>query len=176
MNPSLEINENKKISNSNPKENKNFQDLQNTSSPTIQPHQSSSSVSTTESNSGDIATATPNSIDDGSAVVFEDLDLNSINSNSTPLSPSTPSSPSQTTITPKIRRKSGKKSNKCSLKGCCSAPLRMVGDCQYCKGKFCSRHRLLENHFCSGLESCKEQLHKRNAIKLQSEQTIASKV
>ena len=176
MNPSLEINENNKISNSNPKENKNYQDLQNNPSPKIQPHQSSSSLSTTESNSGAVA-ATPNSIDDGSAVVFDDLDLNSINSESSLQSPSSaPSSPFQTTITPKIRRKSGKKSNKCSLKGCCSAPLRMVGDCQYCKGKFCSRHRLLENHFCSGLESCKEQLHKRNAIKLQSEQTIASKV
>ncbi|KAG7807661.1 hypothetical protein KL921_003956 [Ogataea angusta] len=76
----------------------------------------------------------------------------------------------------KVRRKSSKKSNKCSFESCNSAPLRMVGDCSFCNGKFCSKHRLLESHKCKGLQSCKEKSYERNALKLQSEQTVASKV
>lgn len=73
------------------------------------------------------------------------------------------------------RRRSNTK-RKCSASRCTSQPLRMVGDCQYCSGKFCSKHRLLENHNCIGLQRCKEQYHERNALKLESEQTAASKV
>lgn len=73
------------------------------------------------------------------------------------------------------RRRSNTK-RKCSAARCNSQPLRMVGDCQYCSGKFCSKHRLLENHNCIGLQRCKEQYHERNALKLESEQTAASKV
>ncbi|KAH3671044.1 hypothetical protein OGAPHI_000755 [Ogataea philodendri] len=76
----------------------------------------------------------------------------------------------------KVRRKSSKKSNKCSFETCHSAPLRMVGDCSFCQGKFCSKHRLLESHNCKGLQTCKEKSYERNALKLQSEQTVASKV
>jgi hypothetical protein len=74
----------------------------------------------------------------------------------------------------KSRTKS--KSKKCTFQNCTSAPLRMVGDCQFCQGKFCSKHRLLESHNCSGLKICKDKSYERNALKLQSEQTVASKV
>ncbi|ODV57866.1 Tmc1p [Ascoidea rubescens DSM 1968] len=92
---------------------------------------------------------------------------------STSLSAETSTAP-QTKVIKTVKRKS--KSKRCSFNNCSSAPLRIVGDCDYCKGRFCSTHRLLENHFCSGLQSCKDQLHQRNATKLHSEQTIASKV
>lgn len=72
--------------------------------------------------------------------------------------------------------KTTKKKKRCSFKGCSSAPLRMVGDCSFCDGKFCSTHRLLEQHNCSGLQSCKDQLHEQNASKLHREQTQANKV
>lgn len=53
-----------------------------------------------------------------------------------------------------------KKSRKrCSFKSCVSAPLRGVGDCGFCDGHFCSKHRLLEQHDCIGLHNCKQQLH-----------------
>lgn len=68
------------------------------------------------------------------------------------------------------------KKNKCSFKACNLAPLRMVGDCGHCKGKFCAKHRLLEDHLCQGLQFCKDSAHERNAMKLQSESTITSKV
>lgn len=65
---------------------------------------------------------------------------------------------------------------RCTFASCNSAPLRGVGDCNQCEGKFCSRHRLMEQHLCSGLKNCKQQLHERNAVKLQQQQTVAHKV
>lgn len=52
-----------------------------------------------------------------------------------------------------------KSRKRCSAKNCISLPLRNVGDCSFCEGHFCSRHRLLEQHQCVGLKNCKEQLH-----------------
>lgn len=69
-----------------------------------------------------------------------------------------------------------KKKQRCSFKTCSSAPLRMVGSCSHCSGKFCAKHRLLEDHLCVGLQYCKDDAHERNAMKLQSESTIASRV
>lgn len=69
-----------------------------------------------------------------------------------------------------------KTKKRCSFKSCISAPLRGVGDCTLCQGNFCSRHRLLEQHNCEGIQSCKQQMHERNAIRLQQQQTVANKV
>lgn len=74
-----------------------------------------------------------------------------------------------------VPKKKAKK-NRCSFKSCTSVPLRMVGDCGHCHGKFCAKHRLLEDHMCTGLQFCKDSAHERNAMKLQSESTIASRV
>lgn len=52
-----------------------------------------------------------------------------------------------------------RKKNRCTFKDCISAPLRGVGDCGFCEGHFCSKHRLLEQHDCVGLQNCKQQLH-----------------
>lgn len=68
------------------------------------------------------------------------------------------------------------KKNKCTFTGCSSTPLRIVGDCGHCLGKFCAKHRLLEDHLCTGLQFCKDVAHERNAIKLQNESTITSRV
>lgn len=74
----------------------------------------------------------------------------------------------------KRRRSSNKK--KCSFTQCNNTPLKIVGDCIHCDGHYCSKHRLLESHKCSGLQNCKEQLHTQNGLKLLNEQTISSKV
>ncbi|GMM32434.1 Tmc1 protein [Martiniozyma asiatica (nom. inval.)] len=76
----------------------------------------------------------------------------------------------------KSRSKSKSKSKRCSFNDCSSTPLRLVGDCQLCQGKFCSVHRLLESHYCKGLKGWKDTCFERNASKLQQEQTVASKV
>ncbi|KZM23359.1 uncharacterized protein EKO05_0009789 [Ascochyta rabiei] len=64
---------------------------------------------------------------------------------------------------------------RCSHKDCKDAAQRIVGDCGFCNGHFCGKHRLLEDHKCEGLEDCKKESHERNAIKLNSERTMAIK-
>ncbi|GAV52679.1 hypothetical protein ZYGR_0AG06700 [Zygosaccharomyces rouxii] len=76
----------------------------------------------------------------------------------------------------RISKKSGKKKNKCYFDKCTSPASKFIGDCNFCKGHYCSKHRLMENHACEGLTSCKETMHKRNADKLVSEQTKAPKI
>ncbi|KAK1999252.1 hypothetical protein LX36DRAFT_655685 [Colletotrichum falcatum] len=41
---------------------------------------------------------------------------------------------------------------RCTFKECKDAAQRIVGDCGFCNGHFCGKHRLLEDHKCSGLE------------------------
>lgn len=64
---------------------------------------------------------------------------------------------------------------RCSFKQCKDAAQRIVGDCGFCSGHFCGKHRLLEDHKCEGLEDCKKESHERNADKLNSERTVAIK-
>jgi hypothetical protein len=37
---------------------------------------------------------------------------------------------------------------RCSFKECRDAAQRIVGDCGFCSGHFCGKHRLLEDHKC----------------------------
>lgn len=41
---------------------------------------------------------------------------------------------------------------RCNAKECREPAQRIVGDCTFCNGHFCGKHRLLEDHKCSGLE------------------------
>lgn len=41
---------------------------------------------------------------------------------------------------------------RCTFKDCKDAAQRIVGDCGFCNGHFCGKHRLLEDHKCAGLE------------------------
>ncbi|RPA87964.1 ubiquitin-domain-containing protein [Ascobolus immersus RN42] len=73
-------------------------------------------------------------------------------------------------------RGGGPKKGRCTMKGCTSAAQRIVGDCAFCDGHFCGKHRLLEDHKCSGLENCKKESYDRNANKLNAEKTVVTKV
>jgi len=64
---------------------------------------------------------------------------------------------------------------RCTFTDCMVPAQRIVGDCAFCDGHYCGKHRLLEDHKCSGLETCKEEDHKRNADKLNSERTTVIK-
>ena len=44
------------------------------------------------------------------------------------------------------------KKQRCTFKDCKDAAQRIVGDCGFCNGHFCGKHRLLEDHKCAGLE------------------------
>jgi hypothetical protein len=41
---------------------------------------------------------------------------------------------------------------RCTHKDCKEAAQRIIGDCGFCNGTFCGKHRLLEDHKCTGLE------------------------
>jgi hypothetical protein len=41
---------------------------------------------------------------------------------------------------------------RCTHKECKEAAQRIIGDCGFCNGHFCGKHRLLEDHKCTGLE------------------------
>lgn len=64
---------------------------------------------------------------------------------------------------------------RCGAKDCREQAQRIVGDCGFCNGHFCGKHRLLEDHKCTGLEDCKKESHERNAAQLNSERTLAIK-
>ena len=57
---------------------------------------------------------------------------------------------------------------KCTFKDCKDAAQRIAGDCAFCQGHFCGKHRLLEDHKCDGLEdvSTSEPANKRSGISL----------
>ncbi|KAL2264782.1 hypothetical protein VTJ83DRAFT_7292 [Remersonia thermophila] len=64
---------------------------------------------------------------------------------------------------------------KCSFESCKSAAQRIVGDCSFCDGHFCSAHRLLEDHKCQNLEDCKREAFEQNLSQLNKERTQAIK-
>ncbi|AJU02759.1 hypothetical protein H811_YJM1400O00222 [Saccharomyces cerevisiae YJM1400] len=97
-----------------------------------------------------------------------------LNSRSSSNSSVTSTGQSSRRVTKKTTKK--KKKNACYFDTCSNAASKFIGDCNFCKGHFCSKHRLMENHACNGLTSCKEQLHQRNADKLEAEQTKAPKI
>ncbi|KKF94898.1 AN1-type zinc finger protein TMC1 [Ceratocystis fimbriata CBS 114723] len=67
------------------------------------------------------------------------------------------------------------KKTRCTFKECRDVAQRIVGDCGFCHGHFCGKHRLLEDHKCSGLEDCKKQSHEQNAAQLIAERTAVVK-
>ncbi|CAL9729631.1 AN1-type zinc finger protein Tmc1p [Monosporozyma unispora] len=82
-----------------------------------------------------------------------------------------------TSTTTKVKSSKRKhKKNICFYPDCTKLSAKFIGDCNFCNGHFCSNHRLMESHNCKGLDNCKEQLHQRNADKLNKEQTIVPKI
>ncbi|CCF57606.1 hypothetical protein KAFR_0C06140 [Kazachstania africana CBS 2517] len=69
-----------------------------------------------------------------------------------------------------------KRKNLCFFKDCDNLSLKLIGDCKFCNGSFCSKHRIMENHDCNRLNDCKEIMHKKNADKLNKEQTLIPKL
>jgi len=60
-------------------------------------------------------------------------------------------------------------------KRCTNPAQPIIGDCGFCNGHYCSKHRQLEEHCCTGLEDCKKESRERNADKLIAERTVAIK-
>ncbi|KAK6064729.1 AN1-type zinc finger protein [Seiridium cupressi] len=65
---------------------------------------------------------------------------------------------------------------RCKADDCKEAVQRMFGDCGFCQRQFCAKHRLPEDHTCSGLDDCKKMAHEQNAAQLNQERTQTIKV
>lgn len=64
---------------------------------------------------------------------------------------------------------------RCQFKECKDAAQRIVGDCSFCGGHYCGKHRMLESHACTKLEDCKTEEKERNRERLERERTVAIK-
>ena len=42
---------------------------------------------------------------------------------------------------------------------CNGRVVKIIGNCRWCSSKYCQKHRLPEDHSCSGLLDCKKQYH-----------------
>lgn len=47
---------------------------------------------------------------------------------------------------------------RCTFKECREGAQRIIGDCGFCNGHYCGKHRLLEDHKCDGLEDVSSAL------------------
>lgn len=65
-----------------------------------------------------------------------------------------------------------KKGPRCAAANCNALAQRIVGECGFCGGLFCGKHRLLESHSCEGLEKAKAEDKERNKDKLEGERTV----
>jgi ubiquitin C len=77
---------------------------------------------------------------------------------------------------PKEAAKPAKGPNMCQFSDCKDRIVKIIGDCRYCKGKFCGRHRLAEVHVCPELETCRQASFNKLSNKLNAEKTVAPKV
>jgi len=68
------------------------------------------------------------------------------------------------------------KRNRCGQVGCTNRVVVLVGDCTYCKGKFCSTHRLPEAHNCIEIGLCKSIALDRNTELLFACKCVGSKI
>jgi len=65
---------------------------------------------------------------------------------------------------------------KCCFPECARKAVLVVGDCRFCSNSYCGKHRLPEEHVCSGMATCKQASFDRNKEKLTNEKCVAKKV
>ena len=68
------------------------------------------------------------------------------------------------------------KKPRCTFSECKRKCALFIGNCSYCKSKYCDIHRLPEIHLCSNMQDCKDIHFQRNQDKLLAEKCVAPKV
>lgn len=87
--------------------------------------------------------------------------------------------PAKPSPKPTVKSSSGgmkKKGPRCGATGCSALAQRIVGECGFCGGHFCGKHRLLESHSCEGLDDARKESKDRNREKLEGERTVSGRV
>ncbi len=52
----------------------------------------------------------------------------------------------------------------------------IIGDCKYCRKKFCGKHRLPESHRCTNMTKCQSEQFERNKKTLLSQSCVGKKL
>lgn len=95
--------------------------------------------------------------------------------NPDPKSSSIPAKSGDDTPTPTTTETNSKKT-RCSFNSCQGRVVKIIGDCKFCSGKFCARHRTVEAHSCANIDKCKQAHYQKNEKRLMGEKTNSSKL
>lgn len=57
----------------------------------------------------------------------------------------------------------------CAFESCHLQVAVIIGDCKYCKKRWCGKHRLPEAHDCEGMSTCRQVHFDKNKDKLLKE-------
>ena len=75
-----------------------------------------------------------------------------------------------------LSKKLSKKRKKCLVENCCDKVAIIVGDCKYCDGNYCLKHRLPEDHLCTNLLDKKNNDRQKVETKLLAEKCVPQKL
>lgn len=65
---------------------------------------------------------------------------------------------------------------KCEFENCKKPTLLTVGYCKYCKGNFCNIHRIVEQHLCKNISTCRFETMEKYRKKILDGKCIGAKV
>lgn len=75
-----------------------------------------------------------------------------------------------------LRLRGGITKRTCALDECNSRAVLIVGDCNYCKEKYCSLHRLPEDHLCKNIAICNKKAFEKNERLVNGGKCVSEKV
>jgi predicted nucleic acid binding AN1-type Zn finger protein len=64
----------------------------------------------------------------------------------------------------------------CDIPTCNRKTAIIIGECTYCKNKFCAIHRLPETHDCTAMDVCNQTAFDLNAAKLFAGKCVKAKI
>lgn len=58
----------------------------------------------------------------------------------------------------------------------CKKSIAIIGSCKFCNDKFCNEHRLVENHYCTSMNRCRDEAFEKNALTVLRGKCVANKI
>jgi ubiquitin-small subunit ribosomal protein S27Ae len=75
-----------------------------------------------------------------------------------------------------LRLRGGITKRTCAHDGCNSRAVLIFGDCNYCNEKYCSLHRLPEDHLCKNMDICNKNAFDKNERVVNGGKCVRDKV
>ncbi len=64
---------------------------------------------------------------------------------------------------------------KCKFNNC-NKSATVIGNCKYCKQNYCNNHRIVEQHCCTELKTCRDEALKKHVEFLYKSKCVGSKI